>query len=46
MGPNQAADDPRRHDPHVAATDAELARLGTPLSKVIRYENGIQVPGR
>jgi catechol 2,3-dioxygenase-like lactoylglutathione lyase family enzyme len=29
----------------VVATHAELARLGAPLSEVVHYENGVQVPG-
>jgi len=30
----------------VVATHAELTRLGAPLSEVVHYENGVQVPGR
>jgi catechol 2,3-dioxygenase-like lactoylglutathione lyase family enzyme len=30
----------------VVATHAELTGLGAPLSEVVHYENGIQVPGR
>ena len=29
----------------VVATHAELTRLGAPLSEVVHYENGAQVPG-
>ncbi|MBV9856690.1 MAG: VOC family protein [Streptosporangiaceae bacterium] len=32
--------------PDVVATHAELTRLGAPLSEVVHYENGVQVPGR
>jgi catechol 2,3-dioxygenase-like lactoylglutathione lyase family enzyme len=30
----------------VVATHAELTGLGAPLSQVVHYENGVQVPGR
>ena len=30
----------------VVATHAALARLGAPVSEVVHYENGAQVPGR
>jgi catechol 2,3-dioxygenase-like lactoylglutathione lyase family enzyme len=32
--------------PDVVAVHAELTRLGAPLSEVVHYENGVQVPGR
>jgi catechol 2,3-dioxygenase-like lactoylglutathione lyase family enzyme len=32
--------------PDVVATYAELTELGAPLSEVVHYENGVQVPGR
>jgi catechol 2,3-dioxygenase-like lactoylglutathione lyase family enzyme len=32
--------------PDVMAAHAELTMLGAPLSEVIHYENGVQVPGR
>lgn len=32
--------------PDVVAAHADLTRLGAPLSEVIHYENGVQVPGR
>ena len=32
--------------PDVVATHAELTKLGAPLSEVVHYENGVQVPGR
>jgi catechol 2,3-dioxygenase-like lactoylglutathione lyase family enzyme len=32
--------------PDVVAVHAELTRLGAPLSEVVQYENGVQVPGR
>jgi catechol 2,3-dioxygenase-like lactoylglutathione lyase family enzyme len=32
--------------PDVVAAHAELTKLGAPLSDVIHYENGVQVPGR
>ncbi len=30
----------------VVGVHAELTRLGAPLSEVVHYENGVQVPGR
>ena len=32
--------------PDVMAAHAELTKLGAPLSEVVHYENGVQVPGR
>jgi catechol 2,3-dioxygenase-like lactoylglutathione lyase family enzyme len=32
--------------PDVMAAHAELTILGAPLSEVVHYENGVQVPGR
>jgi len=29
----------------LVAAHAELSRLGAPLSEVVHYENGVQVPG-
>jgi catechol 2,3-dioxygenase-like lactoylglutathione lyase family enzyme len=32
--------------PDVMVAHAELTKLGAPLSEVVHYENGVQVPGR